>query len=1034
MEGTLDRRIVANPTYDEQGKSPCDDNTRVEVLEDIKKWVHDISSSGQSFLWLTGNPGCGKSAVTASLARYCEDEGILWAQFFINRNNVETTNPNAYFPSIARQLADRHPDVERAVHERLKERRTLANYISSDQAAALFIDTLAVASSLDPKRPIVVTIDALDETDRKRLEEAADIFSLLFEKLANYPNVKVFLSSRTEMEIQSPFSRNIKDKHVKHIHLHTRASFEDVALFLRRKIHEIVAKHDLNWDEFPGEEGMEKLAARASGLFIWAATAAKFFQEQIKLHGTEGLRDLLCELTADALDDINSLYSLILRTTYIKHANEWDFEKFRRIVGAIIVMREPLSLEDLGELLDLRRRSSSDRVDILNFTRQLRTVLVPGTGAIKLRTVPRMHKSFFEFVTSQQVESRFRVDCEASEAELGLRCLHQFQHSYNSTVGRGTKSSSLPRLLQYACQFWSSHLSHPMGWHGLDGLICGPRIDIPSLRQLLHVPSRHLSPGPLIFSCNPEKSQLFTTFGVNSHLWDMKTGSEAIPPPGVLTGHKDGVSCFAFSPDGNRLVSGSKDLSLILWDVQTGKQIGSLISHTDHVITVAFSPSGRQIASGSQDKTIRLWDSDALCPISVLKGHTSWIESITFSPDGTILASCSDDKTVRRWSTQSSKQTGSPMNGHTSGVRSVAFTPDGQQIISGSWDATLRVWDSRTGQSIGGVISTPNIKVRSVGISPTGNHVVACGDGGICSWTRNGKNFVHKNLPFPKQDNAGYVILSSNGRSVAVNLSEAPHLTFFDLQTGQSTSAPANLSSPSSWRFALSPGSLQVAWGHKKDVIIWDRRMSFATPVSITQFSPDGTHIVSVFTDYTVWLWDTRSVPPDGKSLVGADNIGKLEHITFSSDNRSIAGVTHNSLHLWDVSTCKLTASGTSDNFPSITNISFSADRRTLITTHMDQTMHAWDSKISGKLVVHSIPLPADVALDTLPIFEVDKERSIEIKHGPGSVQWLPAEKEGFGFWAYLDGYLIRARRDGTVMVLPVPRVVPTPSTSLTPR
>src|SRR4051812_23886991 len=102
LERTLDRRVVPNPTYDEQGKNPCDEDTRVDVLADINQWIHDISSRSQNFLWLTGNPGCGKSAITASLTRDCKDKDILWAQFFINRNNVDTTNPNAYFPSIAR--------------------------------------------------------------------------------------------------------------------------------------------------------------------------------------------------------------------------------------------------------------------------------------------------------------------------------------------------------------------------------------------------------------------------------------------------------------------------------------------------------------------------------------------------------------------------------------------------------------------------------------------------------------------------------------------------------------------------------------------------------------------------------------------------------------------------------------------------------------------------------------------------------------------------------------------------------------------
>ena len=115
-------------------------------------------------------------------------------------------------------------------------------------------------------------------------------------------------------------------------------------------------------------------------LFTWAGKAARFFQEEIEVRGTEGLQSLLHELTAEALDDINALYGLILRLAYNKRAKDWDFEKFRRIVRAIVCLREPLSQGDLSELLDLRQTPSSTRVDILIFTRRLRTVLVAGAN------------------------------------------------------------------------------------------------------------------------------------------------------------------------------------------------------------------------------------------------------------------------------------------------------------------------------------------------------------------------------------------------------------------------------------------------------------------------------------------------------------------------------------------------------------------------------------------------------------------------------------------------------------------------------
>jgi len=76
-----------------------------------------------------------------------------------------------------------------------------------------------------------------------------------------------------------------------------------------------------------------------------------------------------------------------------------------------------------------------------------------------------------------------------------------------------------------------------------------------------------------------------------------------------LLGHEDYVRSVAFSPDGKKIVSGSDDKTIRVWDAQTGIQIAEpLYGHESSVRSVTFSPNGDKIISGSLDKTIRIWN------------------------------------------------------------------------------------------------------------------------------------------------------------------------------------------------------------------------------------------------------------------------------------------------------------------------------------------------------------------------------------------------------------------------------------------
>jgi len=123
----------------------------------------------------------------------------------------------------------------------------------------------------------------------------------------------------------------------------------------------------------------------------------------------------------------------------------------------------------------------------------------------------------------------------------------------------------------------------------------------------------------------------------------------------VLTGHTNSVFALAYSPDGQHLLSGSRDAHLKIWEV--ANQYGmaqSIVAHMYAINHLAFTSDGLYFATCSMDKSIKIWDAGTYRLLKVIDrarhaGHGTSVNKLLWLANTYQLVSCSDDRSLSVW-------------------------------------------------------------------------------------------------------------------------------------------------------------------------------------------------------------------------------------------------------------------------------------------------------------------------------------------------------------------------------------------------
>jgi hypothetical protein len=457
--------------YNNVSRTGCMDGTRTDILQKVYQWIgaQDANSDSARIFWINGMAGTGKTTIAYTVSKYCRDSEIPLATFFCSRDTAETSNPNLIFPTIARQLGILNDDFAQELSKNFKSHPDAVYSAISHQLEMLLVKPLNAAKARFPF--CVVVLDALDEC--KDNATTSTILSSLSHHIMNLPAIHFLITSRPEPNITQGFRGRVLKTVTESFHLHEEALGtveKDIELYLSETLRGTREYYELE-NSWPSISDTKSLAGLSEGLFIYAATAARFIADPAYDHPRDQLNHLLQHQggkIGSLTQRLDELYMQILEVALSSIAAE-RHELVKLVLGSIVLLRDPLSASDLEHLLDLEAGTVKRAL--------LRLHSALDIHEDENRVIRIIHPSFHDFLidASRCTIPRFAIVPKDHHEALARGCFNTLLKDLRRDICNikdPTKlNSEVDKIhdrialhischLQYACRHWMWHLCH----------------------------------------------------------------------------------------------------------------------------------------------------------------------------------------------------------------------------------------------------------------------------------------------------------------------------------------------------------------------------------------------------------------------------------------------------------------------------------------------------------------------------------------------------------------------------------------------